>query len=126
VTAWRALYLPLGWEILVIPVAKGHWVIPRTARSAARKLFLLRSSDYIALLATHEISLCAGPLVSCLSAVIFFASPGGALRPGLVPAGWGALGRCLLARFGGETAPPLVQHPIGLKAVGSTDQLRQQ
>ena len=53
--------------------------------------------------------------VVCLDAAFFFlASPGGALRPMLVPAGWGALGGCHLARFGGKTAPPLV-HSIGLR-----------
>jgi hypothetical protein len=46
--------------------------------------------------------------VFCLGATFFLAPPGGALRPGLVPAGGGALGGCPLARFGGETAPPLV------------------
>jgi hypothetical protein len=57
--------------------------------------------------ASHQISLCAGPLVLCLGA-FFLAPPGGALRPGMAPAGWGALGRCPLARFEGEMAPPLV------------------
>jgi hypothetical protein len=37
------------------PVAKGHWVIPRTARNAARKLSAA-AIDYAALLATHQIS----------------------------------------------------------------------
>ena len=52
----------------------------------------------------------AGPGALCSVLVLQFVlpPPGGALRPGLVPAGWGALGRCLLARFGGKTAPPLV------------------
>jgi hypothetical protein len=57
-----------------------------------------------------------GSLVLCLGAAKCLAPPGGALRQGLVPAGWGALGRCLLARFGGETAPPLV-HLSGLFSV---------
>jgi hypothetical protein len=41
----------------------------------------------------------ARPVVLCLGATNFVAPPGGALRPGLVSAGWGALGRCLLARW---------------------------
>ena len=49
-----------------------------------------------------------GPLWFVLVLHFVLAPPGGALRPGLVPAGWGALGGCPLARFGGETAPPLV------------------
>jgi hypothetical protein len=61
------------------PVAKGHWVIPRTARGAARKLFVA-AIESAPLLATHQISLCAGPLISCLGAAKQIASPGGALR----------------------------------------------
>ena len=41
------------------------------------------------------------------------ASPGAALRPGLVPAGLGALGGCLLARFG-EKPTWLVVRQSGL------------
>jgi hypothetical protein len=46
--------------------------------SAARKLFVA-AVVYSALLATHQISHSAGPLVSCLGAVKKIAPPGGAL-----------------------------------------------
>jgi hypothetical protein len=47
VTAWSALHLPLGREILAIPVAKGHWVIPRTARSAVRERFVATNESVL-------------------------------------------------------------------------------
>ena len=53
------------------------------------------------------------PSAVCLGLLIIQASPGGALRPWLVPAGWGALAGGLLARFGEKTAWDLVTS-IGL------------
>jgi hypothetical protein len=52
---------------------------------------ILRASEKCCSVESHQISLCARPSVVCLGAAIFFlALPGGAaLRPGLVPAGWG-------------------------------------
>jgi hypothetical protein len=58
-------------------------------------------------------------VVLCLGAAKTLAPPGGALRPGLVPAGWGALGRCLLARFGGGNGPA-AGALIGLNALAAS------
>ena len=53
------------------------------------------------------------PSAVCLGLLIIQASPGEALRPRLVPAGWGALAGGLLARFGEKTAWDLVrQSPL--------------
>jgi hypothetical protein len=80
---------------------------PRMAPGAPREPFLaVIEIWWLSQLGTNF----AGPRGSVfyLGAAIFLAPPGGALRPGLAPAGWGALGGCPLARFGGKTAPPLV------------------
>jgi hypothetical protein len=97
------LWAERSWE------STGQMALNRTriARSAPREP-LLAGIENGALHSHPKVCSAARVSVVCLGAAIFLASPGGALRPGLVPAGWGALGRCLLARFGGETAPPLV------------------
>ena len=77
---------------------------PVTARSLSRTIYCERARTVALLRATRSPS---APgrwpvvLVLGLGAAKKLASPGGAaLRPGLVPAGWGAFGRCPLARFG--------------------------
>jgi hypothetical protein len=77
---------------------------PVIARSLSRTIYCERARTVALLRATRSPSAPGRwPVVLCLGlgAAKKIASPGGAaLRPGLVPAGWGAFGRCPLARFG--------------------------
>jgi hypothetical protein len=85
------------------PVARGQWVV------RAWHLVLL-ANDLLLRAKCADLARATGFVASrvslfCLGAAKKIAPPGGALRPGLVPAGWGALGGCPLARFGGGNGP---------------------
>jgi hypothetical protein len=92
---------------LVIPVAKGHWVIPRTARTAARERFVAA----IDMLRSPEPRDLLPPRVSwwCVLVLQFFLPPPGELcGRGWSQLGGGHSGDAFRRDWGGKTAPPLV------------------